>query len=274
MAADQQSTDASVASSGRSLRRRLALVLPRSSERVSCDFGNRLAPNPSGLSHSRQPRAIKSTAGSRSIPKEASSLFPVAARFYDTATGESLGGLHGHDRPTTDVAFSPNVATIATADTGGTLRLWEFTSWSPRAVIKAHDNFIFRLAFHPGGTMLASASDDSSVRIWETASGKLLTSFKHPGQVYGLSFNPDGTRLATACRDNTIRLWDVARFEEVAQVPGHQAYVHTIAFSADGTRLVSCCGDFTIRIWDAPKSASILISILGSPPVLEALSTR
>ena len=197
-----------------------------------------------------------------------------AARFYDTATGKPLGVLHGHDRLTTDVAFSPEGETIATADAGGTLRLWDFTSRSPRAVIKAHDGFIFRLAFHPGGTMLASCSIDNSVRIWETASGRLLTSLKHPGQVYGIAFNPDGTRLATACGDNTIRLWDVERFEEVAELRGHQAYVHAVAFSADGTRLVSCSGDFTVRIWDAPKSANTLTSNLGNPPVREALSHR
>ncbi|MGO9583399.1 MAG: protein kinase domain-containing protein [Acidimicrobiales bacterium] len=197
-----------------------------------------------------------------------------AARFYDTATGEPLGGLHGDDRLTTDVAFSPEGETIATADTGGTLRLWDFTSRSPRAVIKAHDGFIFRLAFHPGGKMLASSSIDSSVRIWEIASGRLLATLKHVGHVYGIAFNPDGTRLATACKDNTIRLWDARHFEKVAELRGHQGYVHAVAFSADGTRLVSCSGDFTVRIWDAPKSANTRASTLGDPPVREALSNR
>jgi WD40 repeat protein len=197
-----------------------------------------------------------------------------AARFYDTATGEPLGGLHGDGRLTTDVAFSPEGETIATADTGGTLRLWDFTSRSPRAVIKAHDGFIFRLAFHPGGKMLASSSIDSSVRIWEIASGRLLATLKHVGHVYGIAFNPDGTRLATACKDNTIRLWDARHFEKVAELRGHQGYVHAVAFSADGTRLVSCSGDLTVRIWDAPKSANTRASTLGDPPVREALSNR
>lgn len=197
-----------------------------------------------------------------------------SARFYDTATGEPLGGLHGHDRTTSDVAFSPDGVTIATVDIGGTLRLWDFTSRSARAVMKAHDGIISRLAFHPGGTMLASSSNDGSVRIWENASGRLLTSFKHPGQVYGLAFNPDGTRLATACRDNTIRLWDARHFEKVAELRGHQGYVYAVAFSADGTRLVSRSGDFTVRIWDAPKSANTRASTLGNPPVREALSNR
>jgi eukaryotic-like serine/threonine-protein kinase len=176
-----------------------------------------------------------------------------SARFHDAATGERLGGLPFHDRRTTDVAFSPDGEIIATADAGGTLRLWDFASRSPRAVISAHRGTINRLAFHPGGTMLASASIDSSVRIWETASGRLLATLKHAGNVYGIAFNPDGTRLATACRDNTIRLWDTRYFQKVADLHGHQAYVHAVAFSADGTRLVSGSGDHTVRIWEESR---------------------
>ena len=197
-----------------------------------------------------------------------------SARFYDTATGQPLGGLRDHDQLTTDVAFSPDGETIATADAGGTLRLWDFTSRSPRAVISAHRGAIYRLAFHPRGTMLASASIDGSVRVWETASGRPLATLKHAGPIYGLAFNPDGTRLATACRDNTIRLWDTEYFQKVADLRGHQAYVHAVVFSADGTRLVSGSGDHTVRIWDAPRSAQSLDSILGDPPVRDAGSNR
>ena len=138
--------------------------------------------------------------------------------------------------------------------------------------MSAHRGTIYRLAFHPGGTMLASASIDGAVRIWETASGHLLATLKHAGNVYGIAFNPDGTRLATACKDNAIRLWDTRYYQKVADLRGHQAYVHAVAFSADGTRLVSGSGDHTVRIWDAPNSAHSLASILGDPPVRDALS--
>ena len=197
-----------------------------------------------------------------------------AARFYDTATGEPLGGLHGDDRLTTDVAFSPEGETIATADTGGTLRLWDFTSRSPRAVIKAHDGFIFRLAFHPGGTMLASSSIDSSVRIWETASGRLLRASSIPARFMGSPLIPMGPAWPPPAETTRSGSGIRGDFEKVAELRGHQGYVHAVAFSADGTRLVSCSGDFTVRIWDAPKSANTRASTLGDPPVREALSNR
>ena len=197
-----------------------------------------------------------------------------SVRFYDAATGEPLGGLPFHDRRTNDVAFSPDGEIIATADAGGTLRLWDFASRSPRAVMSAHRGAIYRLAFHPGGTMIATASIDGSVRVWATASGRPLATLQHAGPIYGIAFNPDGTRLATACRDNTIRLWDTRYFQKVADLRGHQAYVHAVAFSADGTRLVSGSGDHTVRIWDAPKSAHSLASIVGDPPIRDALSNK
>ncbi len=189
-----------------------------------------------------------------------------SVRLHDVATGEFLEGLRGHDRATSDVAFSPDGESIATADVGGTLRLWDFASRSPRAAIKAHDGIISRVAFHPGGAMLASASLDGSVRIWGAASGTPIATLKQASPVYGLAFHPDGTRLAAACRDNTIRLWDMGHFEKVAELRGHRAYVHAVAFGADGTRLVSGSGDYTVRIWDAPRSAATPGPILGDLP--------
>jgi eukaryotic-like serine/threonine-protein kinase len=189
-----------------------------------------------------------------------------SARFYDTASGEALGGLPLHDQPATDIAFSPEGEMIASGDTGGTLRLWDFASRSPRAVIKAHDGAISRIAFHPGGTMLASVSTGGAVRLWDVASGKPLAILKHPDHVYGIAFNPDGSRLATACKDSTIQLWDTRHFEKVAELRGHQAYVHAVAFSLDGTRLVSGSGDHTVRVWDAPNSVRAPASVSGTSP--------
>ena len=114
-----------------------------------------------------------------------------SARFYDTASGEALGGLPLHDRPATDIAFSPAGEMIASGDTGGTLRLWDFASRSPRAVIKAHDGAISRIAFHPGGTMVASVSTGGAVRLWEVASGKPLAILKNPDHVYGIAFRSE-----------------------------------------------------------------------------------
>ena len=126
----------------------------------------------------------------------------------------------------------------------------------------------------PLTTSLQRAQQKHATRNRPSSSVNTHFSSPHAGPIYGLVFNPDGTRLATACKDNTIRLWDARHFEKVAELRGHQGYVHAVAFSADGTRLVSCSGDFTVRIWDAPKSANTLTTILGSPPVREALSNR
>jgi WD40 repeat protein/serine/threonine protein kinase len=180
-----------------------------------------------------------------------------SVRFYDATTGTPLGGLRGHELPTTDIAFSPDGQTMATADAGGELRVWDFPSRSSRLVLKAHAGPISRITFHPSGMRLASASIDGSVQIWDARTDKLVATLKHAGPVYGIAFNPDGTRLATACADNLIRLWDTTHFEQVAEIRGHNAYVHAVAWSADGTRLVSGSGDRTVRIWEAPTAPRI-----------------
>jgi eukaryotic-like serine/threonine-protein kinase len=189
-----------------------------------------------------------------------------SALFYDTANGALLGGLPWHDRPATDIAFSPDGKLIASGDTAGTLLLWNFESRSVRAEIQAHDGVVSRIAFHPRGTMLASVSFRGCVRLFDVGSGRLLASLKHPGRIYGIAFNPDGSRLATACQDSTIQLWDTRYFEKVAELRGHQAYVHAVTFSADGTRLVSGSGDHTVRVWDTRHLGAGSSDLSGRSP--------
>ena len=247
----------------RSRHRRSALGSPRLSARASFAYGNRPASNPSGVPHSTPVRAVKATAGSRSIPGSASSPSPV------TGNGPHDSMMPRPERPSEDCtatierrATSPSApaARRSPPPTSGA----RCGSGTPRRSRPGRSSRPMTAPSPaspstPEGTMLASASRSTtvSVRVREAASGRPLATLKHAGPVYGLAFNPDGTRLATACRDNTIRLWGTTDFEEVAELRGHQAYVHAVAFGADGTRLVSGSGDFTVRIWEAPRSAAL-----------------
>ena len=132
----------------------------------------------------------------------------------------------------------------------GTVRIWDPVKRTASAVLRGHRAEVYRVMYSQDGKLLASGSSDKTVRIWDAETHRLINELPHDSPVYGLSFSPDGKRLATGCADKTIRLWDLARYQEVAELRGHEEYVHAVAFSPDGTRLVSASGDGTLRVWD------------------------
>lgn len=182
-------------------------------------------------------------------------------RWYQEGAAEATRTIAAHDAPpgppssrypkcVSDATYAPDGQLFASCGYDHTVRLWDASTHTQRALLRGHTAIPTRILFSPKGTILASASTDTTVRIWDVASHELLATLEHGSAVYGISFTPDGTRLASGCADTSIRLWDIATFSQVAELRGHSDYVHAVAFSSDGSRLVSGSGDKTVRIWD------------------------
>ena len=67
---------------------------------------------------------------------------------------------------TTDLAFSPDGATIATTHVDGTVRVWDAESDVQRLVLPGHEGPATAVAFSPDGSMLVSSGADGIVRVW------------------------------------------------------------------------------------------------------------
>jgi len=105
------------------------------------------------------------------------------------------------------VAFSPVGELLASADAGGTVRLWDPVSGQAVRTFQADTSAgptagVYAVAFSPDGMLLASADADGTVRVWDPATGRAVRAIQADttgafAGVFGVAFSPDGTLLAT-----------------------------------------------------------------------------
>ena len=196
-----------------------------------------------------------------------------------------VGILHGHAHTVTDIAFSPDGRTLASASADETLRLWDVaTHTQVGQPLSGHDRIV-DVAFSQHGRTLVSASDDATVRTWDVATqrpiGRAFTA--QAGSVETVALSPDGRTLAigscghrplptcggadtAAGQNDTITLWDLSTHRSLGRVtaPGFTS----LAFSQDGHTLASGGFDTNssprsrfespgVRLWDVATQRSL-----------------
>jgi RNA polymerase sigma factor (sigma-70 family) len=70
---------------------------------------------------------------------------------------------------TFEVAFSPDGRTLATADMGGAVRLWELPSCREIGRLEGHRGWVQTVAFSPDGTRLVSGGLDTTGLVWDVS---------------------------------------------------------------------------------------------------------
>jgi glucose/arabinose dehydrogenase len=155
----------------------------------------------------------------------------------------------------TAVAFSPDGALLASAYSGGVIRLWDLATGQQHGqVLQAGSGGqagMTAIAFSPDGGLLASAYRDGTIRLWDPATGRLVRSPLPGGSsVSAVAFSPDGKLLASAGTDGTIRLWNPATGQPVRSPLPAGSSVNAVAFSPDGKLLASADADGTVRVWN------------------------
>ncbi|GJD18412.1 WD repeat protein with Ser/Thr protein kinase motif [Rivularia sp. IAM M-261] len=169
-------------------------------------------------------------------------------------TQQLLHTLHGHNKPVTSVAFSPDAQILATGSDDKTIKLWN-QDYKEIYTLVGHQHVVKSVAFHPNGEILASGSWDKTIRFWDVITGKefgVLTG--HKLQVSAVTFSADGN-LASASFDKTVRLWkngaDSLLLYSLSNIlSSHTWAVTAVAFSPDGKILATGSDDNTIKLWN------------------------
>lgn len=184
-----------------------------------------------------------------------------AVRVWNTATGELLQTMRGHDKPVLDLAYSRDGKRIASYGGDGTAKLWNVDTGNEITVLEKGGPLTGAVDFSPDSKIIAVTAVRGTVVLRRADSGQMLGLLQSPARTptfQCLAFSPDGTHVAAGSGDDAIRLWRMEEPEMPKVLKGHTGMVATVSFSPDGKRIASGGEDRTIKLWDVATGAETL----------------
>jgi Protein kinase domain/WD domain, G-beta repeat len=172
--------------------------------------------------------------------------------------GKRIGNVINHDRPVRGIALSADGKQLATGDSEGIVRIWEFRTGAKLHEFQ-HGTGVNHLAFSADGEYLLSACDNKTIRLWNVAQDRQERLFEgHTATVAYVAFSADGRHALSASysdlgdSDDTVRIWEVATGKEISKLQvGEEGHQLTCAVaSRDGRRILTGHQDGSVCLWD------------------------
>jgi len=148
------------------------------------------------------------------------------------------------------VDFSPDGRTLASADGGRHLILWDVAKRTRLNTLAAHTAEVNDVAFSPDGSRLASTGSDDKAVIWKRGVQQPLSSVDLPSTGTPAAFSPDERMVAVNVNLNGAgpAVWDSARRAILATLPQPGT---VIGFTS--AHQVLLVGGGTVSTWTVPE---------------------
>ncbi len=132
-------------------------------------------------------------------------------QLWDVASRTMTANLTSTNSGPGSLAFSPDGATLANVNGGGTIGLWHVAARTSAATLTSGSHAAKCVAFSPDGTTLASGNSDGSITLWDVATRTRAATLQTGTStvVHSVAFSPDGTTLA--CGGSRLMAWQIRR---------------------------------------------------------------
>jgi WD40 repeat protein len=199
---------------------------------------------------------------------------PTGIQLWSAPSGRPIGQPVSTQDDDNGVVFSPDGSTLAGAQLGKQVDLWDLSTDPPiDNSVTIPSGSAAAIAMSRRG-VLAVASSDGSTTLWDLASGTQLATLPGPRGTGATSvaFDRAGTTLAVGGDDGKIRLWNVDRDTEVGTLSGDTEGIETVAFSPTNDILASGSDDQTIRLWNGVTRTEIGDPLTGHNGAVDAVA--
>jgi WD40 repeat protein/serine/threonine protein kinase len=202
---------------------------------------------------------------------------------WDARTGKELAVMPEdaahveHAGTITDLEFSPDGSTLATASMDHSIRFWDFRRRQPLAALRGHQSEVLALAYAPDGASILSGSKDGALKLWSTHPQRrddIVTGVRHP-----LGFSRDGRLLAGLTRDGSALVFlnlATSEPEEQFELENRRGrfgpLFPEVSLSSDLRTLAQAREDGTVKLWNTETREATTLTVGEGPTELVALS--
>ncbi|XP_024420068.2 sperm-associated antigen 16 protein [Desmodus rotundus] len=126
---------------------------------------------------------------------------------WDARTGQCEQSLYGHIHSINDATFNPRDHIIASCDSCGVTKLWDFRKLLPIVSIDVGPSPGNEVNFDSSGQLLAQASGSGVIHLLDLKSGQIHKLMGHEDEVHAVVFSQDAESLFSGGSEGTVRMW-------------------------------------------------------------------
>ncbi|KAK2161396.1 hypothetical protein LSH36_117g03091 [Paralvinella palmiformis] len=179
--------------------------------------------------------------------------------------------MRGHSGAIYGTKFTADNNFMLSASEDTTVRLWDLSTHTNRAVYHGHNYPVWSIDTSPVVGYFVTSSHDRTARLWTTDRIYPLRNFiGHTADVDCVKFHPNCNYIATGGADRVVRLWSVHDGQSVRLFQGHKAGIFALAFSHDGKILASAGEDRHVKLWDL-NTGSLYKDLRGHTDIVYSL---